>query len=80
MPSYMPQRVFDVAVVNAAKIHIGADYPFDRVGDQIRKRYEHSYPDDLDFILEIEQTSGELLEMMRSEFEDEQIPSSMTQI
>ena len=80
MAGYMPQHVFDVAVVTAVKLHMMTGDSLDHVCAQICRSYQHSYPDDPDFAREIEETSGKLLEMMRSQFKDEQLPSAMAQI
>ena len=80
MASYMPQHVFDVCVITAVKIHTMTGDSLDHVCAQICKSYQRSYPDDANFEREMEETSGQVLEMMRSQFEDEQLPSAMTQI
>ena len=80
MASYMPQDVFDMCVVSAVKIHMVSGDSLGQVCSQICGYYKNSYPHDADFELEIKKTSGKLLEAMRSQFEDEQLPPAMTQL
>lgn len=80
MASYMPQDLFDMAMVTAVKIHMMTGDPLGQVCGQICRSYQNSFPDDADFEREIEETSGKLLEAMRSQFKDEQLSSAMTQL
>lgn len=80
MASYMPQDLFDMAVVTAIKLHMLTGDPLDQMCDQICRQYQNSFPDDASMGSEVEESSQQVLKMMRSQFKDEQLSSAMTQL
>jgi hypothetical protein len=80
MTSYMPQHLFDMAVVTTVKIHTMTGEPLSQNCSQICQRYQSSFPDDASIERDLDETSQHLLRMMRSQFKDEQLPAAMTQL
>ena len=68
-----------MCVVSAVKMHVMTGGSLSQVCGELCSYYKNSYPNDADFELDIEKTSGKLLDVMRSHIGDEQLPSSMTQ-
>ena len=58
MASYMPQQVFDMAVVTTVKIHMVTGDSLGQISGEICQNYQNSFPDDADFEREIEETSA----------------------
>ena len=79
MPRYMPQDVFDMCVVGTVKLHMMGQEPLDQVCAELCGYYKNSYQDDLDFELEIAETSKKILEWGQSFGENHVIPT-MTQL
>lgn len=69
-----------MAVVSAVKIYVWADIPLGQVCREICKTYQNDFPGDINFEKEIEETAKQLLEIMHSQFTEEQLPSAMTQL
>ena len=80
MASYMPQRLFDMCVVTAVKIHMATGKSLEQTNMQVLEHYSHSFPDDSHLENHIELASEAVLETMRTLFTDKQIPYVMTQM
>lgn len=80
MPSYMPQDLFDMVVVTAVKLHMTTGNSLDHVCETVCGFYNNNFPDDTNLKAEVSETSSSLLKAMRLQFDDEQLPSAMTQL
>ncbi len=80
MASYMSQDLFNMLAVTAIQIHVATGDPLDQACGQLCAHYLDSFPEDTDLEREVRNTSAQLMEVMRSQFEENQMYLGMRQL
>lgn len=80
MASYMPQDLFDICVVTSILLHKWTDEPLEQFCTVSSQQYQNDFPDDTSIKIEMEEAAARVLKMMRSQFEEKQLSSAMTQL